>query len=49
MPAVSNKQVRFMQMCLHSPQKAQGKCPSKKVAREFSHKKRKRRSNSLYD
>ena len=27
-----------MAMCAHSPGKARGKCPSKKVAREFSHK-----------
>ena len=27
-----------MAMCAHNPGKAQGKCPSKAVAREFSHK-----------
>lgn len=27
-----------MAMCAHNPSKAYGKCPSKKVAREFSHK-----------
>lgn len=37
MPAVSRKQQRFMAICAHSPSKAKGKCPSKKVAREFSH------------
>lgn len=56
MPAKSKKQQRFMAMCSHSPGKARGKCPSREVAREFSHKpaggyhKRKRkRSSSLYD
>jgi hypothetical protein len=29
MPAKSERQRRFMQMCAHSPQKARGKCPSK--------------------
>lgn len=38
MPAVSKKQQKFMAMCAHNPSKAYGKCPSKKVAREFSHK-----------
>lgn len=38
MPAVSAKQQRFMAMCAHSPGKAKGRCPSKKVAKEFSHK-----------
>ena len=38
MPAVSKKQQRFMGMCLSDPSKARGKCPSKKVAREFAHK-----------
>jgi len=37
-PAVSAKQQRFMAMCANNPSKAQGKCPSKKVAREFSHR-----------
>jgi len=37
-PAVSDKQQRFMGMCAHNPGKAHGKCPSKEVAREFSHK-----------
>jgi hypothetical protein len=37
-PAVSDKQQRFMAMCAHDPEKAQGKCPSKDVAQEFSHK-----------
>lgn len=27
-----------MAICAHSPGKAKGKCPSKEVAREFSHK-----------
>lgn len=36
-PATSAKQARFMRMCAHSPGKAHSKCPSKKVAREFSH------------
>jgi hypothetical protein len=37
-PAVSAKQQRFMGMCAHNPGKASGKCPSHKVAEEFSHK-----------
>jgi len=37
MPAKSDKQRRFMKMCEHSPEKAKGKCPSMKVAKEFSH------------
>lgn len=44
MPAVSEKQRRFMAMCVNSPEKARGKCPSKSVAREFMHKKRKKRT-----
>ena len=36
-PATSEKQRRFMAMCAHDPSKARGKCPSKKVASEFSH------------
>lgn len=32
-------------MCAHTPSKARGKCPSKAVAREFLHsKKRKKRT-----
>lgn len=38
MPAKSAKQQRFMAMCARAPKKAKGKCPSKKVAEEFSHK-----------
>lgn len=38
MPAVSKKQQKFMAICAHNPSKAKGKCPPKKVAREFSHK-----------
>lgn len=37
MPAVSRKQQRFMAMCRHNPENAKGKCPSKEVAKEFSH------------
>lgn len=37
MPAKTRKQQRFMAMCAHSPKHAKGKCPSKKVAKEFSH------------
>lgn len=37
-PAVSDKQQRFMAGCLHNPGKMGGKCPSKEVAKEFSHK-----------
>lgn len=36
-PATSGKQARFMQGCLHNPGSMEGKCPSKKVAKEFSH------------
>lgn len=36
-PAVSEKQRRFMAICAHSPEKAHGKCPSRKVAKEFDH------------
>ncbi len=36
MPAVSKAQQQFMAICQHSPQHARGKCPSKKVASEFS-------------
>lgn len=38
MPAVSAKQQRFMGACAHNPGSMSGKCPSKKVAEEFSHK-----------
>ena len=38
MPAKTAKQQRFMAMCAHTPSKAKGKCPSKKVAKEFSRK-----------
>lgn len=38
MPAKSAKQQRFMGMCAHNPEKVKGKCPSKKVAREFARK-----------
>lgn len=37
MPAVSEAQRNFMRLCLHSPGKAHKPCPSKKVAKEFSH------------
>jgi len=30
-----------MAMCLHSPEKVKGKCPSKKVAKEFAKKEKK--------
>jgi len=36
MPAKTKKQMRFMQLCAHNPKHANGKCPSIKVAREFS-------------
>lgn len=38
MPAKTEKQQRFMAMCAHNPEKARKgkKCPSKKVAKEFS-------------
>jgi hypothetical protein len=35
-PATSGKQARFMRACAHGA-KMRSKCPSKKVAREFSH------------
>lgn len=38
MPAKTEKQRRFMAMCANNPSAAKGKCPSKEVAREFSHK-----------
>lgn len=38
MPAKSSKQQKFMAICAHTPGKAQGKCPPKDVAQEFSHK-----------
>ena len=38
MPAKSKKQQQFMAICAHSPSHAKGKCPSKSVAKEFSHK-----------
>jgi hypothetical protein len=37
MPAKTKKQQQFMAICAHSPKKAKGKCPSMKVAKEFSH------------
>ena len=40
MPAKTKKQQRFMAMCLYSPEKVKGKCPPKKVAKEFSKKKK---------
>lgn len=36
MPAKTKKQQQFMAICAHTPSKAKGKCPPKKVAREFS-------------
>ena len=35
MPAKTAKQQRYMAMCAHNPKKG---CPSKEVAKEFSHK-----------
>jgi hypothetical protein len=37
-PAISERQRKFMAICAHTPGKARGKCPSHKVAQEFSHK-----------
>ena len=37
MPAVSLPQQRYMAGCYHNPSKMKGKCPSKKVAKEFMH------------
>jgi hypothetical protein len=44
MPAKTEKQRRFMAMCANNPGKARGKCPSKSVAREFMHKRKKKRT-----
>jgi hypothetical protein len=38
MPAKTAKQQKYMAICAHSPGKAKGKCPSRAVAEEFSHK-----------
>ena len=38
MPAKSKRQQQYMAICSHNPSHAKGKCPSKKVAMEFSHK-----------
>lgn len=35
MPSKTQKQANFMRMCAHNPGAAKGKCPPKKVAREF--------------
>ena len=54
MPAVSKKQQQFMAICSHTPGKAKGKCPSGKVAEEFSRKpkggymKKDRRETTFY-
>lgn len=45
MPAKTEKQRKFMAMCAHNPSKARGKCPSKAVAREFSHKRQGKRGS----
>lgn len=37
MPIKSEQQRKFMAMCLHSPEKAKGKCPPKNVAKKFIH------------
>jgi hypothetical protein len=37
MPAKTAKQARFMRGCEHNPKAMHGKCPSKKVAKEFNH------------
>lgn len=38
MPAKSKAQQRFMAACANNPESMKGKCPPKKVAKEFSHK-----------
>lgn len=43
MPAKTAKQAKFMRLCAHAPEKAKGKCPSKKVARKFMSTKRETR------
>lgn len=35
MPYESNKQRKFFEMCRNNPSKAKGKCPPKKVVKEF--------------
>ncbi len=35
MPYASEKQARYFRMCRHSPGKAKGKCPARKVLKEF--------------
>lgn len=42
MPAKTKKQQQFMAICAHTPSKAKGKCPPKKVAREFSRSRKSR-------
>ena len=36
-PATSEKQAKYMRACAHGWKPSRGKCPSKKVAREFMH------------
>jgi hypothetical protein len=48
MPAKSRKQQRFMALCYSNPHKAKGKCPSRAVAREFMHMKKKRKKRRGY-
>ena len=49
MPIKSEQQRKFMAMCLHSPEKAKGKCPPKSVADKFIHgHKRKDEMNYYY-
>ena len=49
MPIKSEQQRKFMAMCLHNPEKAQGKCPPKSVAKKFIHgHKRKDEMTSYY-
>lgn len=43
MPAKTERQARFMRLCANNPAKANKPCPSKKVAREFSHTKKGKR------
>jgi len=38
MPAKTEKQRRFLAICAYNPEKAKGKCPSKEVAKHFTHK-----------
>lgn len=50
MPIKSEQQRKFMAMCLHNPDKAQGKCPPKSVAKKFidGHKRKDEMTSHYY-